>query len=196
MTREATWCRYPAPRTLIALALALGLLAARPARAAVPGITGTAFGLVASADNISQPDGAAIYSWGYGCDPAAAAPTFLPFAGSCPQMQLPGPTLIVTEGQTITVTLRNNLPPAAGNTSIVFPGFTVAATGGVSGLLAQEAAPGGTVTYTLTGGTPGTCTTPSQAKVETLSSSSRRARSTSRATAAGSPQRAAIWARA
>ncbi len=40
-------------------------------------------------------------------------------------MQVPGPTLIVTEGQTVTVTLTNSLPTAAGNTSILFPGFNV-----------------------------------------------------------------------
>ena len=40
-------------------------------------------------------------------------------------MQVPGPTLIVTEGQTVTVNLTNNLPTAAGNTSILFPGFQV-----------------------------------------------------------------------
>ena len=48
-------------------------------------------------------------------------------------MQLPGPTLIVTEGDTVTVNLENNLPPAAGNTSIVFPGFQVTDSGGVAG---------------------------------------------------------------
>ena len=57
-------------------------------------------------------------------------------------MQVPGPTLIVTEGQTVTVNLTNNLPAAAGNTSILFPGFKVTTTGGVAGLLTQEAAPG------------------------------------------------------
>jgi FtsP/CotA-like multicopper oxidase with cupredoxin domain len=71
-------------------------------------------------------------------------------------MQVPGPTLIVTEGQSVTVTLTNNLPTAAGNTSILFPGFNVTATGGVAGLLTQEAAHGGTVTYTFTASTPGT----------------------------------------
>jgi FtsP/CotA-like multicopper oxidase with cupredoxin domain len=45
---------------------------------------------------------------------------------------------------------------SAGNTSILFPGFNVAATGGVPGLLTQEAAPGGTVTYTFTASSPGT----------------------------------------
>ncbi|GEJ58886.1 multicopper oxidase family protein [Anaeromyxobacter diazotrophicus] len=141
---------------LASLALA-GLVPAHGARAAVPGITGPSFNLVASADFISQPDGASIYSWGYGCDPASA-PSFAPFPGNCPEMQLPGPTLIVTEGQVVTVTLRNNLPPAAGNTSILFPGFQVTTQGtGVAGRFTQEAASGGgSVTYTFTATTPGT----------------------------------------
>jgi hypothetical protein len=71
-------------------------------------------------------------------------------------MQVPGPTLIVTEGQTVTVNLTNQLPAAAGNTSILFPGFQVKSTGGVTGLLTQEAAPAGTVTYTFTASSPGT----------------------------------------
>jgi hypothetical protein len=71
-------------------------------------------------------------------------------------MQVPGPTLIVTEGQTVTVQLTNNLPAAAGNTSILFPSFQVTATGGVTGLLTQEAAPGGTVTYTFVASQAGT----------------------------------------
>src|SRR5256885_14579020 len=59
---------------------------------------------------------------------------------------------------TVTVNLRNGLPTAAGNTSILFPGFSVTspAGSGVTGLLTQEAAPGGTVTYAFTAGTPGT----------------------------------------
>jgi len=71
-------------------------------------------------------------------------------------MQVPGPTMIVTEGQTVTVNLLNSLPTAAGNTSILFPGFNVTATGGVVGLMTREAAPAGTVTYTFTATTPGT----------------------------------------
>jgi FtsP/CotA-like multicopper oxidase with cupredoxin domain len=71
-------------------------------------------------------------------------------------MQVPGPTLIVTEGQTVTVNLLNGLPMAAGPTSILFPGFNVTSTGGVAGLLTQEAASGGTVSYTFTAGSPGT----------------------------------------
>jgi FtsP/CotA-like multicopper oxidase with cupredoxin domain len=87
--------------------------------------------------------------------------------GKCPTMQLPGPTLIVTEGQTVTVTLTNNLPKVAGNTSILFPGFDVCAgtldssgvctpSGGVVGLLTQEAANGASVTYRFKATKPGT----------------------------------------
>jgi FtsP/CotA-like multicopper oxidase with cupredoxin domain len=71
-------------------------------------------------------------------------------------MQVPGPTLIVTEGQTVTVNLTNGLPTSAGNTSILFPGFQVTTTTGVLGLLTHEAVPGGTVTYTFTASRPGT----------------------------------------
>lgn len=132
------------------------LVVALPAVAAVPGITGPSFDLVASANVISQPDGANIYSWGYGCNPATP-PGYAPFPGRCPTMQLPGPTLIVTEGDLVQVTLTNQLPPAAGNTSILFPGFAVKATGGTAGLLAQEAASGGgSVTYSFTATLPGT----------------------------------------
>jgi FtsP/CotA-like multicopper oxidase with cupredoxin domain len=71
-------------------------------------------------------------------------------------MQIPGPTLIVTEGDTVSVTLTNKLPAAAGTTSILFPGFAVTTSGGTAGLLTQEAAPTGSVTYTFTASTPGT----------------------------------------
>src|SRR5437016_1603654 len=142
-------------RLLVLLVLALLLTAT--AHAAAPGIAGPSFNLTAQASSISQPDGAAVYSWGYGCNGAPAG--FAPAAitnGFCNSMQVPGPTLIVTENQTVTVTLTNNLPAAAGNTSILFPGFNVTATGGVAGLMTQEAAPGGTVTYTFTASSPGT----------------------------------------
>src|SRR5438445_12370100 len=128
---------------------------------AAPGITGTAFNLTAQPAYITQPDGQMVYSWGYGCDPTNPPSGYAPSAISgtfCNSMQIPGPTLIVTEGQTVTVNLRNGLPTAAGNASILFPGFNVTspAGSGVSGLLTQEAAPGGTVTYTFTASSPGT----------------------------------------
>lgn len=135
------------------LAAAIVLLALS-ANAAVPGITGTSFNLTASASYISQPDGQIVYSWGYGCN--GSAPSFAPFPGTCSAMQMPGPTLIVTEGQTITVNLTNNLPAAAGNTSIVFAGMSVTATGGASGAITQESAPNNPVTYRFTATKPGT----------------------------------------
>jgi FtsP/CotA-like multicopper oxidase with cupredoxin domain len=137
------------------VAAALSLTA--PAFAAVPGITGPTFSLTAQAAFLNQPDGAAVYAWGYGCNgaPGGFAPAAITTA-TCPTMQVPGPTLIVTEGQTVTVTLANNLPAPAGNTSILFPGFNVTATSGTTGLLSQEAASGGTVTYSFVASSPGT----------------------------------------
>jgi FtsP/CotA-like multicopper oxidase with cupredoxin domain len=143
--------------TRLALAAVGALLLTTTAFAAVPGITGPTFNLTAQQAYLNQPDGEAIYSWGYGCNgaPAGYLPTAIAGA-TCPAMQVPGPTLIVHEGDSVTVNLSNGLPTAAGNTSILFAGFTVAATGGVTGLLTQEAAPGGTVTYTFTASAPGT----------------------------------------
>jgi FtsP/CotA-like multicopper oxidase with cupredoxin domain len=143
-------------RLLLAPTVAMLLLLAVAAHAAAPGITGPTFNLTAQPAYITQPDGQMIYSWGFGCSsaPTGFAPT-MPNQ-KCPTMQVPGPTLIVTENDPVTVNLVNNLPTAAGNTSILFPGFNVTATGGVIGLLTHEAAPGGTVTYTFTASSPGT----------------------------------------
>ncbi len=44
--------------------------------------------------------------------PAGFAPTAIADRRPAPTMQVPGPTLIVTEGETVTVTLTNNLPTA------------------------------------------------------------------------------------
>jgi FtsP/CotA-like multicopper oxidase with cupredoxin domain len=159
MTRLNVKTRISVARlAALALFLAVVELLAGRAQAATPGITGTTFNLVAAPNYLTQPDGTAIYSWGYGCA-ATFKPTFAPAAfqpvGFCPTMQVPGPTLIVTEGQTITVTLTNNLPGAT-NASIVFPGFQVTASGGVAGLLTNEATPKTTVTYTFVASSPGT----------------------------------------
>ena len=171
--------KYMNPRFrqfLLAAPVALAALAATNAQAAVPGISGgtgttQTFNLSASPAFISQPDGASMYSWGYGCTTAPATTAFLPSPGgaplpnaNCPPMQMPGPTLIVHKNDVVTVTLTNNLPVAAGNTSILFPGFTVttscptSTTAGApqQGLLTCEAVHGGTVTYTFTADTEGT----------------------------------------
>ena len=56
-------------RSLLAPTLALFLAAA--AHAAVPGITGPTFNLTAQTAFLNQPDGNAVYSWGYGCNGSA-----------------------------------------------------------------------------------------------------------------------------
>jgi FtsP/CotA-like multicopper oxidase with cupredoxin domain len=146
---------------------AVASLLAASAQAAAPGIKLTAtsgaegtFTLTAGPTFSSQPDGELIYSWGYGCTGGTLGTgvSFAPAAigtavgANCPTAQLPGPTLIVTEGGSFQVTLTNNLPPAAGNTSIVFPGLTTTTTTcptAQQGLLTCEALHGGTVTYTV-----------------------------------------------
>src|SRR5437016_7860725 len=159
ITRKATCMKRRLPLSCAAL----GILLSAAAQAAAPGITGgtgtASFDLTAGPAYISQPDGQAVYSWGYGCNtqPAGFVPSAItPPTSGCPTMQIPGPTLVVTEGDTVTVTLHNNLPLSAGNTSILFPGFNVTTTNGVTGLLTHESAPGGTVTYTFTASSPGT----------------------------------------
>jgi FtsP/CotA-like multicopper oxidase with cupredoxin domain len=160
---------------LLTLIVAVTLWLAPAAFAAAPGITGTSaagtttaatFSLTAQDSYLNQPDGSAVYSWGYGCV-ANSTPDFVPkapfaFAATCPTMQVPGPTMVVTEGATVTINLTNNLPTAAGNTSILFPGFIVttscsaATPAGAQGLLTCEAAPGATITYTFTASEAGT----------------------------------------
>jgi FtsP/CotA-like multicopper oxidase with cupredoxin domain len=156
---------------LLALVVAMTLSVARPAFAAVPGINGTgatgSFNLTAQDAYLNQPDGSAVYSWGYGCV-ATSTPSFVPkanfaFTPTCSTMQVPGPTMVVNEGQSVSISLTNNLPAAAGNTSILFPGFNVSTTSctgataaGQQGLLTCEAPPGATVTYTFTASAPGT----------------------------------------
>jgi FtsP/CotA-like multicopper oxidase with cupredoxin domain len=156
---------YVKTRLLLPAIIAAASLAPA-AHAAAPGITGPTFNLTAQDSYLNQPDGSTVYSWGYGCNgtPAGFKPTMV--NQNCPTMQIPGPTLIVAEGQTVTVNLLNQLPTPAGNTSILFPGFQV--TGSVTsgqtgscttpsqGLLTTEAASGCSVTYTFTAGSPGT----------------------------------------
>jgi len=102
---------------------------------------GNTVDLETASGHVYTPDGNSIYMWGY------------KLAGGV--FQNPGPTICVTEGQTVTVNLTNNLPEPV---SVVFPGQEeVTASGGSSGLFTSEAAAsGGTVSYTFTAGQPGT----------------------------------------
>lgn len=106
----------------------------------IDGITNTVVNLTAKSGHITTPDGNSLLTWGYANNGGVA--------------QYPGPTLIVNEGETVQINLQNNLSVP---TSIVFPGQTgVTASGGSPGLLANEAAPGGSVSYTFTASHPGT----------------------------------------
>jgi manganese oxidase len=111
----------------------------------IPGVAGTTFNFTAKADYITTPDGNSIYMWGYALNDG--------------RMQYPGTTLIVNEGDIITITLNNRLSVPV---SVVFPGQSgVTASGGVPGLLTNEAPPDNgvtTVTYRFTASKPGTYT--------------------------------------
>jgi FtsP/CotA-like multicopper oxidase with cupredoxin domain len=128
------------------------ILLAVNAGATIDGITGTTFNLTAKTGHILTPDGGSYLIWGY--------------ANGAGVAQYPAPTLIVNQGDWITVTLANSLTVAGvgsiiPNVSIVFPGHQANVTPagqGVPGVLAREAAPGGTVTYQFRANKPGTYT--------------------------------------
>jgi FtsP/CotA-like multicopper oxidase with cupredoxin domain len=128
---------------VLSLALLCGWAGAADAGAVVNGISGTSFSLTAGPASINTPDGDSVLIWAYGV------------TGS--PVQYPGPTLIVTQGSTVTVTLTNPATMTQ-NVSIVFPGQgEVTATGGVAGLLTREATPGGgAVTYSFVASQAGT----------------------------------------
>jgi len=126
----------------ISILMLAGLLIGGTAQAVITGTTGVNFNLTAKEGYVSMGDGATIYMWGYALNGGPA--------------QLPGPTLIVNEGDVVTVTLTNDLAEAV---SITFPGQADVVTTGADsqGYLAGEAAAsGGEVTYTFTASNPGT----------------------------------------
>jgi FtsP/CotA-like multicopper oxidase with cupredoxin domain len=110
-----------------------------------------AFSLDATSGYVTTPDGNSVYMWSY----TASGRAF----------QLPGPTLCVTAGTKVTVTLKNTLPEPV---SILWPGQDDVAVGGqpaapefdgsgnLSSLTNSAAASTGTVTYSFTAGRPGT----------------------------------------
>ncbi|MFO7594355.1 MAG: multicopper oxidase domain-containing protein [Pseudomonadota bacterium] len=114
------------------------------AQAAIDGVTGTTFNFTAKPAIIPTPDGDSLLVWGYGLDGGP--------------MQYPGPTLIVNQGDEITINLTNDLNVPDMPVSLVFPGMEgVTASGGTAGELTQESnAADDTVTYTFTASHPGT----------------------------------------
>ena len=131
------------------LLLALG---APVAHAGVVGVSGPNFELWARSGTIVLGDGNSLATWGYSTDPTAG-------------MQYPGPTLIVNQGDTVTVTLHNGLLVPV---SAIFPGqagVTAAPCGGsAAGLMTLEGTAattlngvdGGCVAYSFTATKPGT----------------------------------------
>jgi FtsP/CotA-like multicopper oxidase with cupredoxin domain len=104
---------------------------------------GPTFNLRTATGYASFPDGNSLLMW-----------SFVPDTGPASLFQTPGPVLCVTEGDTVTVNLVNDL---AEPVSIVFPGQTGVTATGAPGLFTAEAgAGGGTASYTFTAGAPGT----------------------------------------
>jgi manganese oxidase len=122
--------------------------------APVAGPTGPTFNLYAAPFNINLPEGSSLYMWGFGDMNSGAGATH-PEGQGYYLPQYPGPTMIVTEGQTVTINVTNfGVPdpvslmiPGQNITSSGTPGFVTDTTG--SGI-------GGTASYTFTAGKPGT----------------------------------------
>jgi len=129
---------------LAALMLSAVLAAPTGSQAAIPGISGTNFNLEAKSTFISTPDGGVTYMWLF---------------GQTGQMfpQYPGPTLIVNQGEVVTVSVTNSLGGQPGEMPISFtaPGLNVYCSGCGDGP-GGSVAPGDTETYNFTASRPGT----------------------------------------
>ncbi|HYS44191.1 MAG TPA: multicopper oxidase domain-containing protein [Geobacteraceae bacterium] len=131
---------------IVAMTVLVGLFL-HPAQAVILGETGTAFNLTAMEGSIRTGDGDSVPMW--------------LFAVPDKVEQYPGPTLIVNQGDTVSVTLTNQLKVPV---SLLFPGQKVTVTnsvGGVPGLLTTEVPPdngNSSVTYTFIAAQPGTYT--------------------------------------
>ena len=151
-----------AAKKILGVAMAAVLLAWVPAAvsfAMIDGISGTGtapvFNFAAGEGRVITGDGNNLPVWGF----ADLNNANNPIKGT---VQYPGPTLIVNEGDTVTINLTNNL---AEPVSMVFPGldvvtptspvFSHGAKGNLSSIV-PEAAPGGSQTYVFTASRPGT----------------------------------------
>ncbi len=134
-------CQLKNRSRLLLLVLGLLLWVGGTANALIVGETGNSFDFTARPGHISTGEGNSVMVWGYSVTGSSTT-------------QYPGPTLIVNEGDVVTINLTNTLTVP---TSMVFPGHLATATGGSPGLLTSEAAAGGgTVSYTFTATHPGT----------------------------------------
>jgi len=170
----------------LGLALALPWTTSRAAHD-IRGITGNiteaagseprkaTFNLYAAVFNMNLPEGSSVHMWGFGdadlganathpFDPAVVPPDPpKPYGLGYGLPQYPAPTLIVDQGDQVTINLTNPDPWGVPQpVSIVVTGHTVTATetvpgdGNDGGLVTEEAGTGETVSYTFTTGQPGT----------------------------------------
>lgn len=143
-----------------ALLLTSMTFASWTAQAEIIGIEGTTtdghqktFNLEAGVAAISTPDGDSLMIWAYGDKDNMLSP-----------VQYPGPTIIVHEGDAVTINLTNK--DISEPVSMVFPGqenvaAVVSTDLGIDGspdrvVLTEEASEGETVTYSFTASKPGT----------------------------------------
>jgi len=149
---------------LMGLALALSWGQAT-AQHDIRGITGPTFNLYAFPFNMNLPEGTSLHMWGFG-DRDAGANTTHPdngpdgpnYASTYNLPQYPGPTLVVNEGDSVTINLTNSGVPSP--VSVVVTGHNVTATrtdGNPShGLVTEAASVGESVSYEFDALEPGT----------------------------------------
>ena len=121
----------------------------------IRGITpvGGAFNLYAFPFNMNLPEGTSLYMWGFG-DMTGGSGATHPEGQGYNLPQYPGPTLIVTQNQPVTINLTNFGVPQP--VSMVIDGQEVIASGGSAGLVTHAANVGETVSYSFTPTNPGT----------------------------------------
>ena len=139
---------------MLGLALTLPWVRAQAVGHDIRGITGPTFNLYAFPFNMNLPEGTSLRMWGFG-DMDAGANASHPEGAGYAQPQYPAPTLIVNQGQTVTINMTNFGVPQP--VSIVVAGHQVAALGGSPGLVTRTSSSGAeTVSYTFTASNAGT----------------------------------------
>jgi len=163
MNTMSTRGRAPLALAIGAAALGLAFAGSAGAQARIDGIPvadGATLNFTAGEGEISTPDGGSIHFWGYQDQDNHDQDQGLDDPGGVVGVpQFPGPTLILNQGDSITINLTSSLPSGR-CTSVVFPGHTVTTSGGdQDGVLTRETCQGGTaVQYTFTASEPGTYT--------------------------------------
>jgi FtsP/CotA-like multicopper oxidase with cupredoxin domain len=148
------WVWLASVLVLVSLA-ASSLAPLQSAKAAGPttGIVcteGPSFNLTAQSGYIQMSDMNTVYMWSYGSGTTSG------------NFQYPGPVLCVNEGDTVEITLKNELPYSL-PTSLIFPGQEDVMADGImaqpdlaNDSLTNSVATGGSITYSFVASRPGT----------------------------------------